>query len=269
VPPREARVPEGVDPTLPSVARIYDYLIGGKDNYAADRTAARQFVELVPEVPKIARANRDFLVRCVRFLAQAGVRQFIDLGAGIPTSPNVHEVARQAQPGAHVVYVDHDPVVLAHGRALLATDDGVAVIRADLREPDQVLGDPAVTALIDFSQPVAVLLLSVLHFIGEDEGAGRIVAGYRDRLSPGGYLVISTGSSEGSQDAETDRRLRELYKSAGTPLVGRTSAQVMEFFDGCELEEPGLVQLAQWRPDHWAQARPTQIFMLAGVGRKL
>jgi S-adenosyl methyltransferase len=254
---------------MPSVARIYDYLIGGKDNYAADRAAAQQFVDLVPEVPRIARANRAFLVRCVRFLAEAGVRQFIDLGAGIPTSPNVHEVARRSQPGAHVVYVDHDPVVVAHGRALLATDDGVAVARADLREPGQVLGDPAVTGLIDFSQPVAVLLLSVLHFVGEEEGAGRIVEGYRDRLSPGGYLVISTGSSEGSQDAETDRRLRELYTSAGTPLVGRSSKEVMEFFDGCELEEPGLVPLAQWRPDTLAQARPTKIFMLAGVGRKL
>ena len=254
---------------MPSVARIYDYLIGGKDNYAADRAAAKQFIDLVPEVPKIARANRDFLVRCVRFLSEAGVRQFIDLGAGIPTSPNVHEVARRAQPGARVVYVDHDPVVLAHGRALLATDDGVAVIRADLREPGQVLSDPTLTGMIDFSQPVAVLLLSVLHFISEEEGAGEIVAGYRDRLPPGGYLVISTGSSEGSQDAETDRRLRELYKSAGTPLVGRTAAEVMEFFAGCELEKPGLVQAAQWRPDGWAQARATQVYMLAGVGRKL
>jgi O-methyltransferase involved in polyketide biosynthesis len=269
VPPREARVPEGVDPTVPSVARIYDYLIGGKDNYAADRTAAQRFIDLVPEVPKIARANRDFLVRGVRFLAEAGVRQFIDLGAGIPTSPNVHEVARQAQPDARVVYVDHDPVVLAHGRALLATDDGVAVIRADLREPDQVLSDPAVIKLIDFSQPVAVLLLSVLHFIAEEEEPARIVAGYRDHLSPGGYLVLTTGSSEGGQNPETDRRLRELYRSAGTPLVGRSARQVMEYFAGCELEEPGLVPLAEWRPDNWAQARPTNVFMLAGVGRKL
>src|SRR5262249_24120592 len=149
----------------------------------------------------------------VRFLAQAGVRQFIDLGAGIPTSPNVHEVARKVRPDATVVYVDHDPVVLAHDRALLATDDQVAVIQADLREPATVLADPALTGLIDFGQPVAVLLLSVLHFISDEEGPDQIVAGYRDRLPAGGYLVISAGSSEGAQDEETERRLRDLYRT--------------------------------------------------------
>jgi SAM-dependent methyltransferase len=267
---REARVPEGVDPTIPSVARIYDYLIGGKDNYAADRDAAAKFMELVPEVPQIARSNRRFLVRSVRFLAEAGVRQYIDLGAGLPTSPNVHEVARQVIPDARVIYVDHDPVVLTHGNALLATNDGVTVIKADMREPAQVLSHPDLVRLIDFSQPVAVLILAVLHFVADEEGPEEIVAGYRDRLSPGGYLVISAGSSESGLevDSEANQRLRDLYRSAGTPIVGRTREQMMEFFTGCDLVEPGLVQLAKWRPENWAEARTTQIHMLAGVGRK-
>jgi hypothetical protein len=273
VPAREARVPEGVDTTVPSVARIYDYLLGGKDNYAVDRAAAARFIELVPEVPRIARANRQFLARSVRFLAQAGVRQFIDLGAGLPTSPNVHEAAREIIPDARVVYVDHDPVVLTHGNALLATDDGVTVIRADMREPAEVLGHPEVARMIDFSQPVGVLILAVLHFVGDDEGPAQIVAGYRDRVPAGSYLVISAGSSDDSEgaevDAEANARLEELYRSAGTPIVGRTKEQVMEFFAGCELVEPGLVQLAEWRPENWAEARTTRIHMLAGVGRKL
>ncbi|HEY3732861.1 MAG TPA: SAM-dependent methyltransferase [Streptosporangiaceae bacterium] len=266
MPAREPRVPDGVDVTIPSVARIYDYLLGGKDNYAADREAAAKFIELVPEVRQIARANRDFLVRCVRFLAQAGVEQFIELGAGIPTHPSVHEIARQDRPDARVAYVDHDPVVLAHNRALLATDDGVIIVKADLREPDQVLGDPALSRLIDFSQPIAVLFLAVLHFISDEEGPGQIVAGFRDRLSPGGYLVISTGSSDGA-DASAGG-VQELYRAAGTPIVGRSPEQVMEFFAGCDLVEPGLVQLSQWRPDLGTDTRTTRIHMLAGVGRK-
>jgi hypothetical protein len=272
VPARETRVPEGIDTTIPSVARIYDYLLGGKDNFEADRAAAARFIELVPEVPQIARANRQFLARSVRFLAKAGVRQFIDLGAGLPTPPNVHEVARKVIPDARVVYVDHDPVVLTYGNALLATDDGVTVIKGDVREPAEVLGHPDLVRLIDFSQPVAVLILAVLHFISDEENPGQIVAGYRDRLSPGGYLVISAGASvdDGGADVDpdADQRLQELYRSAGSPLVARSKEEMLAFFAGCDLEKPGLVQLAQWRPDNWAEARTTRIHMLAGVARK-
>jgi SAM-dependent methyltransferase len=273
VPARETRVPEGVDTTIPSVARIYDYLLGGKDHFAVDRAAAAKFIEVVPEVPQIARANRQFLARSVRALAEAGVGQFIDLGAGLPTSPNVHEVARKVIPDARVVYVDHDPVVLTYGNALLATDDGVTVIKGDVRDPAEVLGHPDLLQLIDFSQPVAVLILAVLHFVSDEENPAQIVAGYRDRLPPGGYLVISAGSSDddgGLQvDQEAQQRLEELYRSAKTPIVGRSREEMLEFFAGCELEEPGLVQLAQWRPETWAEARTTRIHMLAGVGRKL
>jgi hypothetical protein len=272
VPAREARVPEGVDTTIPSVARIYDYLLGGKDNYAVDRAAAAKFLELAPEAQQIAWSNRHFLVRCVRFLAQAGIGQFIDLGAGLPTSPNVHEVAREAVPDARVVYVDHDPVVVIHGNALLATDAGVTVVRADLREPTQVLDHPDVTRLIDFSQPVAILIAAVLHFVSEEEEPRQMVASYLDRVPAGSYLAISTGSSDVPDedlDAEAHERLQALYRSAGTPLVGRSKEQVEEFFTGCELVEPGIVQLAKWRPDNWAEARTIRWHLIAGVGRKL
>ncbi|HEY2579344.1 MAG TPA: SAM-dependent methyltransferase, partial [Streptosporangiaceae bacterium] len=269
MPASGARVPEGVDETVPSVARIYDYLLGGKDNYAVDRAAAAQFIELVPEVPRIARSNRQFLVRTVRFLAESGIRQFIDLGAGLPTTPNVHEVARSVIPDARVAYVDHDPIVLAYGNALFATDDGVIVIGADARQPAAVLGDPGLAGLIDFGEPFAVLILALMHFVSDEENPGRIVAGYRDRLPTGGYLVISVGSSDGGPAAGPDGRLAELYRAAGTPIVGRSHEEIAAWFDGFELEEPGLVQLSQWRPDNWAEARTTRIHMLGGVGRKL
>jgi hypothetical protein len=268
VPDREARVPAGVDVTVPSVARMYDHLLGGKDNFAADREAAAKLVALVPDAQQIARDNRDFLVRAVRFLAQAGIGQFIDLGTGIPTSPNVHEVARQTAPGARVVYVDHDPVVLAHSRALLATDDGVIAVKADFRDPAEVLGDPSLSRLIDFTEPVAVLFLSVLHFVGDEENPGQIVAGFRDRLPAGGYLVISAITSE-DMDEETAAGTSDLYRTARTPAVARSREQIMEFFAGCELEEPGLVSAVRWRPDPGTGTRTTRVHMLAGVGRKI
>jgi S-adenosyl methyltransferase len=268
VPARQSRVPEGIDVTVPSVARMYDYMLGGKDNFAADRAAAAKLMELVPESQKIVRDNRDFLVRAVQYLAGNGISQFIDLGTGIPTSPNVHEIARKVLPGARVAYVDHDAVVFAHSRALLTTDDGVIAVRADFREPTEVLSNPGVTRLIDFSQPVAVLFLSVLHFIGDDEDPDGIVAGFRDRLVPGGYLVVSAITSE-DMDHATAAGASELYQSAQTPAVARSRAQFMEFFTGCELVEPGLVNVVDWRPGPGTDTTPTRVHMLAGLGRKL
>jgi len=267
VPAREPRVPEGIDVTVPSVARMYDYLLGGKDNFAADREAAAKLLEIVPDAQKIARNNRDFMVRAVRFLAEAGVSQFIDLGTGIPTSPNVHEIARKVIPDARVVYVDHDPVVLAHSRALLATDDGVIAVKADFRDSAEVLGDPGVLRLIDFSQPVAVLILSVLHFIGDEEDPGGIVAGFRERLTPGGYLVISAITSENMGESVA-AGASDLYRAARTPAVARSREQILSFFTGFELEEPGLVNAVDWRPEVDTDTRLTGVHMLAGVGHK-
>lgn len=267
MPAREARVPDGIDVTVPSVARMYDHLLGGKDNFAADRTAAARLVELVPEAQKIARDNRSFLVRTVQFLAGAGIGQFIDLGTGIPTSPNVHEVARKTMPGARVVYVDHDSVVLAHSRALLATDDGVVAVKADFRDPAEVLGASGITGMIDFSQPVAVLLLSVLHFIADNERPDQMVAGFLGGLVPGSYLALSSITSEGLDEA-TAVGTRELYRAAQTPAAPRSAEQLMEFFAGCELVEPGLVDVVRWRPAPDTDTTPTKVHMLGGVGRK-
>ncbi|HEX4062529.1 MAG TPA: SAM-dependent methyltransferase [Streptosporangiaceae bacterium] len=261
-------MPVGIDVTVPSVARMYDYLLGGKDNFAADRQAAAKLLELVPDAQKVARNNRDFMVRVVRFLAEAGVSQFIDLGTGIPTSPNVHEIARKIVPGARVVYVDHDPVVLAHSRALLATDDGVIAVKADFRDSAEVLGDPGVVRLIDFSRPVAVLILSVLHFIADEENPGGIVSGFAERLAPGGHLVISAITSENMDKGIADGA-SDLYRAARTPAVARSRAQIQEFFTGFELEQPGLVNSVQWRPDPDTDTSLTRVHMLAGVGRKI
>lgn len=180
----------------------------------------------------------------------------------------MHEVARQIAPGARVVYVDHDPVVLAHSRALLATDDGVIAVRADFRDPAEVLGDPGLSRLIEFIEPVAVLFLSVLHFVGDEENPGQIVAGFRDRLPAGGYLVISAITSEDMKE-ETAAGASDLYRTARTPAVARSREQIMEFFAGCELEEPGLVNAVRWRPDAGTGTPTTGVHMLAGVGRKI
>jgi O-methyltransferase involved in polyketide biosynthesis len=244
----ESRVPEGVDVTRPSIARIYDYLLYGKDNFAVDRAAAEKLMESRLQPRRMALANRGFLLRAVRFLAQQGISQYLDLGSGLPTSPSVHEVAREIIPGARVVYVDHDPIVVAHNDALLATRDGVITVRADVRDPDALLADDAVTKVIDFDRPVAVLLLSVLHFISLEEDAPGIVAKLRDRMAPGSYLALSLGTSDGA-DPDMLAEATETYAQARMPFTLRSRAQIMELLEGFEPVEPGLVSLPQWRPD--------------------
>ena len=244
----EARVPEGVDASRPSIARIYDYLLYGKDNFAADRTAAEKLMESRLEPRRLALANRGFLLRSVRFLAEQGIAQYLDLGSGLPTSPNVHEVAREIVPGARVVYVDHDPIVVAHNDALLATRDGVITIRGDVRQPEAILAHRALASCIDFEQPVAVLLLSVLHFISQEEDAPGIIARFRERMAPGSYLAISIGTSDGA-DPEMLAEATQTYARARMPFTLRSRAQIMDLFDGFELVEPGVVSLPEWRPD--------------------
>ena len=244
----EARVPEGVDASRPSIARIYDYLLHGKDNFAADRAAAEKLMESRLEPRRLALANRGFLLRAVRFLAEQGIAQYLDLGSGLPTSPNVHEVAREIVPGARVVYVDHDPIVVAHNDALLATRDGVITIRADVRQPDAILAHHALASCIDFEQPVAVLLLSVLHFISHEEDAPGIIAKFRERMAPGSYLAVSIGTSDGA-DAEMLAEATQTYARARMPFTLRPRMQIMDLFDGFDLLEPGLVSLPEWRPD--------------------
>jgi O-methyltransferase involved in polyketide biosynthesis len=244
----EPRVPDGVDVTRPSIARIYDYLLYGKDNFAADRAAAEKLMESRLDPRRMALANRAFLGRAVGFLARQGIAQYLDLGSGLPTSPSVHEVARNTIPGARVVYVDHDPIVVAHNDALLATRDGVITVRGDIREPDTILANEALADCIDFGQPVAVLLLSVLHFISHEEDAPAIVAKFRERMAPGSYLVVSVGTSEGA-DPDMLAETTETYAGARMPFTLRSLAQIMDLFDGFDLVEPGLVSLPEWRPE--------------------
>jgi hypothetical protein len=244
----EPRVPDGVDTSRPSIARIYDYLLYGKDNFAVDRAAAEHLMESRLEPRRLALANRGFLLRAVRFLAEQGIAQYLDLGSGLPTVPNVHEVAREIVPGARVVYVDHDPIVVAHNAALLAKRDGVVTIRADVRDPDGVLDHPALAGCIDFGQPVAVLLLSVLHFISHEEDAPGIIARFRERMAPGSYLAISIGTSDGA-DPVMLAEVTQTYAHARMPFTLRSRAQIMDLFDGFDLVQPGVVSLPEWRPD--------------------
>jgi O-methyltransferase involved in polyketide biosynthesis len=244
----EPRVPDSVDVTRPSIARIYDYLLYGKDNFAVDRAAAKKLMESRLDPRRLSLANRAFLYRAVRFLARQGIAQYLDLGSGLPTSPSVHEVARDVIPGARVVYVDHDPIVVRHNDALLATPDGVTTIRGDIRDPDTILADEAIAACIDFRQPVAVLLLSVLHFISLEEDAPGIVARFRERMAPGSYLAVSVGTSDGA-DPEMLAEATQTYAGARMPFTLRSRAQIMDLFAGFDLVEPGLVSLPEWRPE--------------------
>lgn len=244
----EPRVPDGVDVTRPSIARIYDYLLYGKDNFAVDRAAAEKLMESRLDPRRLSLANRAFLRRAVGFLARQGIAQYLDLGSGLPTSPSVHEVARDTFPDARVVYVDHDPIVVAHNDALLATRDGVITIRGDIRDPDSILAHEALAGCLDFSQPVAMLLLSVLHFISHDEDAPGIIAKFRERLAPGSYLAISVGTSDGA-DPNMLAEATQTYAGARMPFTLRSQAQILDLFDGFDLVEPGLVSLPEWRPE--------------------
>lgn len=255
----------GMDAMVPSPARMYDYLIGGKDNFAVDRAAAQELTSAFPGVRRVARANRGFLVRALWFLAAHGIRQYIDLGTGFPTSPNVHEVARQVLPDARVVYVDNDAVVTAHNRALRATTPGVVAIHGDIRHPDEILGDPDLLSVIDFAEPVAVLLVAVLHFITPQEDPARIVAAFRDRVAPGSYLVISHGVSDDTSPRVVEK-ITSAYNGASSPVTPRTAVEVAAFFEGCELVEPGVVDVTRWRPERRTRSQGLQV--AAGVGRK-
>jgi O-methyltransferase involved in polyketide biosynthesis len=263
----EEWVPTGIDATVPSVARVYDFFLGGKDNFAADRALAEQVLQRVPETADALRANRRFLGRAVEFLATAGIGQFLDLGAGLPSQNNVHEVAQRANPGARVVYVDNDPVVLTHARALLAGGGSTVVVQGDVREPARILADPAVRQMIDFSRPVAVMCVALLHFVTDDEDPWGIVATLTGGLAPGSYLVLSHSTFDG-HPAEVVAEVQARYRSASAPAVFRGREGIARFFDGSDLVDPGLVNPTDWRSDDEERARPGGEWMLAGVGRK-
>src|ERR1035438_3834153 len=259
-----------IDTSKPHPARMYDSYLGGKDNYAADREAVRQVLRAFPEVRAMARANRAFMQRAVRFLAsEAGIRQFIDIGTGIPSAGNVHEVAGQVAPDARVVYVDNDPIVHVHANALLTGSGATSIVLADLRRSEVILAHPKLRGLIDFAQPVALLLVAILHFIKDEENPAGIVATLRDALPAGSFLALSHGTGD-FHPPGTEGRAAAGDQNASAPLVLRTLDQVSVFFDGFELAEPGLVQAPLWRPDG-KPPRPkdlAKIGIYAGVGQK-
>ena len=267
-------VSDRVNTAVPNPARIYDYLLDGKDNYPADREVAEQVMAIAPVAREAVRDNRAFLRRAVRFLAgEAGVHQFIDLGSGLPTQGNVHEIAQATAPDARVVYVDNDAMVVTHSRALLAGDGSLA-IQADLRDPDAILGHPEVRELVDFEQPVALLLLAILHFIPDEQDPAGIVARYRDALPPGSWLALSHGTRDipvrpdlsAEEMAEMGAKVERLYQQTTAYIVTRSRAQVERFFDGFELVDPGLVEIQRWRPEDPGSGLPGGFY--GGVGRK-
>jgi SAM-dependent methyltransferase len=268
---RPAWAPQGIDLSVPSVSRIYDYYLGGSHNFEVDREAGRRAIEAFPGLPKIMQANRAFMRRAVRYAADQGVTQFLDIGSGIPTFGNVHEVAQAASPGAHVVYVDHDPVAVAHSRAVLEGNEATAVVAADLRSPCDILDSAEVARLIDPERPVALLLVAVLHFLEDSDEPAKAVAEFRDALAPGSLLVLTHASTEGGpRRPEEGERVQNVYRSASSPLVMRSRAEVERFFDGFDLVEPGLVSPPLWRPDGAEDDEhdPVVFSGFAGVGRK-
>jgi SAM-dependent methyltransferase len=262
-------VPPGVDTKRANPARVYDYLLGGTHNFLADQDAGRAILAVEPNTRRGARANRAFLGRAVRFMAAQGIRQFLDIGSGIPTEGNVHEIAQQAALGARVAYVDNDPVAVAHALAMLDRNADAGITEADLREPRQILADHDVRRHIDLARPAGLLLSMVLHFISDDEDPWRVVATLRDALAPGSYLVLAHLTNE-SRPAVAQAAETVYNRSVSTDIHMRSRAEILRFFDGFDLVDPGLVYMTQWRPDSPDDVPddPSQFWVLVGVGRK-
>jgi hypothetical protein len=267
------RVPPGLDVSRPNVARVYDYTLGGKDNFAVDRQVADLSHEVMPARAG-ARANRAFLRRAVRHLvAEAGIRQFIDIGSGLPTQGNVHEVAQSIDPAARIVYVDYDPVVLVHARALLGTTDTTEVITADVRRPREILENATIRRFLDFDRPIGMLLFAILHHVNDDEDPAGIARSLRDALPAGSYLALSHFHNPGAAQPAYARMAAEAEKvfaeNLGTGRF-RTREEILAYFGDFELLEPGLVPYDEWRPDGLAPPLPEAMRHLAlcGVARK-
>ncbi|RJL36228.1 SAM-dependent methyltransferase [Bailinhaonella thermotolerans] len=260
-------MPPGVDPTVPNVARMYDYYLGGRDNYEADRDAAERILTLMPQARRWARDNRAFLGRTVRFLAESGVRQFIDIGTGLPTQENVHQVAQRVHPDARVVYVDNDAVVVAHGRALLARNGASIVIEGDMHRPRDILGHPELRALIDLGEPVAVLLLAIVHFVPDLAQARRILGELAAGLAPGSYLVVSH-ATPGKVGREVVAEGREVYSAAASGgITPRSPKELAALFDGLDLIGPGLTPVNHWAPDAPPYTGEVEAGFLGAVAR--
>jgi SAM-dependent methyltransferase len=260
-----------IDTSRPHSARVYDYLIGGKNHFEADREAARSLMAVLPAGNIGPRENRAFLGRAVGYLAaEAGVRQFLDIGTGLPTTSNVHEVAQAIAPSARIVYVDNDPLVLVHARALLtsAPEGRTAYIEEDLRNPEAILSHPVTREVLDFAQPVALIVAGVLHFVVDEEKPAQIVRALIDALSPGSYLVASHITPEHSPQGTA--AAQRSFQSAGIPVQPRESDEFARLaFSGLELVPPGVVLVSEWRPGHGGpRPAPAEVGCYGGVARK-
>ncbi|HXT45876.1 MAG TPA: SAM-dependent methyltransferase [Pseudonocardiaceae bacterium] len=256
-----------IDPTVAHSARFWNYLLGGKDNYAIDREVANQVLAVIPSLRDTVRAERRFLIRAVHYLAGVGIRQFLDIGTGLPTANNTHEVAQTTSPESRVVYVDNDPLIMAHARALLTTtpEGATSYIHADIREPGVILHEAART--LDFTQPVGLILLGILNFITNTDEVHEIVNRLVAAVPSGSYLVISHPTAEIDGDAMTEA-MRLWNDSGAAPIVARSSGQLVRFFDGLELLEPGVVSCSLWRPDPSEVGVPKPVFHFSGIGKK-
>jgi hypothetical protein len=263
---------EEIDTSRPHPARMYDYYLGGRDNYEVDREAAQRVIDLFPDAVPSAVANRAFMRRAVRYMAESGVRQIIDIGTGIPTSPNTHQVAQAVSPDVRVAYVDNDPIVATHAGAHLLGAGNTGFFLADLRDPESILGHPTLDKLIDFDQPVGLMLVAILHFVRDEEDPAGLVAAYRDALPAGSHLVLSHGTHDFHPVEPDSEAATDIYRSrqATATLTLRPLERIRDYFGDFTLVEPGLVQPPLWRPDGPPPTAEelSHIGFYGGVGRK-
>ncbi|MEU8377879.1 SAM-dependent methyltransferase [Streptosporangium sp. NPDC048865] len=259
------------DPTIPNAGRITDYFLGGKDNFATDRAAAQAALSIAPELPAMSREGRRFLGRAVRFLVETGIRQFVDIGCGLPTQGSVHQILRGIAPEARVVYVDNDPMVVVHAQALLKENTPATVVEADIRDPERLLAHPGLTDMIDLDEPVAILLFSVLTDLSDDVEVMQVLAALQKAVAPGSYLALSHAVSD--LCPERTARLAALFQDSGS-ITGprranlRTKAEVELFFDGLRPVDPGVVYIPEWRPEGAVPHRPDSVWVVGGVALK-
>lgn len=265
---RATWVPAGIDEERPSAARVYDYVLGGAHNFAVDRQMAEQLLAVYPEGPQIAQANRAFLRRAVDLLVDAGMRQFLDLGSGIPTVGHVHEIAQTRAPESRVVFVDVDPIAVEHSRLLLADNELTGVVHEDVRRPERILNAPEVQRLLDFEQPVAVLAVALFHFISDKDDPAGVISRLMQPMVAGSHLAISHGTDDGAQDWT---EAKKAYDRAGIQGTVRSREEVEALFAGFDLVEPGVVWAPQWRPESSYDVfsdRPESSSVYAAIGRK-
>ena len=267
--PEATWAPHDVDTTIPSAARAYDYYLGGAHNFAVDRELAQNVARKVPHIKDIASSNRAFLRRAVRYCVDQGITQFLDIGSGIPTAGNVHEIAQEAAPGARVVYVDNEPVAVSHSKTILEDNENATIVRGDLENPQALLDHPETRRLLDFDQPVALITVALFHFVPESAGPCELLRAFHERLAPGSHLCLSHLTADHHPDAVSS--LIELYQDSSNPLVARTRREVAELLVDFELVEPGVAHVPEWHPDSPEDVGPdpASSIVYGAVGRKV